>query len=323
MTEPNRPAAERALIREVWSDADLATLAALVDTITPDDSTSVSEMRWADETYPGNRRYLAEVDGQPVGCATIGRIYVYPPDHPDAFAYLAVLPAEQRRGIGEALLVALSDAARATGKTGLHLRTSEGRPEGIAFLRHRGFTELERARMVELRLEGLALPVIEPPAGVTLTNLAERPELIDGVHALAIEAFADIPGGDTPMAAGDLAEFRARDVDRPGIPPAAFMIATDAATDDVIGYACLMFVPGSTTVAWHDMTAVARAWRGRGLATLMKRATIAWAIREGLVALVTGNDEENAPMRAVNARLGYQPLPDEVFLRGPLFSVGA
>ena len=87
--------------------------------------------------------------------------------------------------------------------------------------------------MVELRLEGLAPPAIEPPVGIALTNLAERPELIDGVHALAIEAFADIPGGDTPMAVGDLAEFRARDVDRPGIPPAAFMIATDASTDEV------------------------------------------------------------------------------------------
>ena len=323
MTDPTTPAATPATIREVSSDADLATLAALVDATTPDDPTSVSEMRWADETYPGNRRFLAEVDGRAVGCATVGRIYIYPPDHPDAFAYLAVVPEARRQGIGAALLVAISDAARAAGKSGLHLRASDGRPEGIAFLRHRGFTELERARMVELRLDGLAPPDLEPPAGVALTNLAERPELIDGVHALAIEAFADIPGGDTPMATGDLAEFRARDVDRPGIPPAAFMIATDAATDEVIGYACLMFAPGSTTVAWHDMTAVARAWRGRGLATLLKRATIAWAIREGLVALVTGNDEENAPMRAVNARLGYQPLPDEVFLRGPLFSAGA
>jgi hypothetical protein len=42
-----------------------------------------------------------------------------------------------------------------------------------------------------------------------------------------------------------------------------------------------------------------------------------------LTALVTGNDEDNAPMRAVNARLGYQPLPDEVFLRGPLLSADA
>jgi GNAT superfamily N-acetyltransferase len=311
-----------ATIREVASEADLAVLAAVVNATTPDDPTSVTDMHWADETYPGNRRYLAEVGGQVVGVGTVERFHVYPPDHPDAFAYLAVVPEARRRGIGSALLVALSDGARAAGKTGLHLRTSEARPEGIAFLRHRGFIEVERARMVELRLAGLAPPQLEAPAGIVLTTLAERPDLVVGVHALAVEAFADIPG-DTPMAVGDLAEFRARDVDRPGIRPDAFMIATDASTDEVVGYACLMFVPGSTTIAWHDMTAVRRAWRGRGLATLLKRATIAWALREGLTALVTGNDEDNAPMRAVNARLGYQPLPDEVFLRGPLVSADA
>ena len=70
MPEPTRPTAAAATIREVSSDADLATLAALVDVITPDDPTSVNEMRWADETYPGNRRFLAEVGGRPVGCAT-------------------------------------------------------------------------------------------------------------------------------------------------------------------------------------------------------------------------------------------------------------
>ncbi len=177
--------------------------------------------------------------------------------------------------------------------------------------------------MVRLELEGITPPVVVPPAGVVLTSLAERPDLVEGVHDVAAEAFPDIPGGDTPMAVGDLAEFRARDVDRVGMPPAAFMIALDAATDEVVGYASLLMVPGSTTVAWHDMTAVRRAWRGRGLARILKEATIAWAIANGLTALETGNDVDNAPMRAVNLRLGYQPLPDEVFMRGPLVSAGA
>ena len=66
------------------------------------------------------------------------------------------------------------------------------------------------------------------------------------------------------------------------------------------------------------MTAVRPAWRRRGIATAIKRATIAWAIDHGLEALETGNDETNAPMRAVNARLGYRPLPDVVGYRGPL-----
>jgi GNAT superfamily N-acetyltransferase len=311
------------IVREASSEADLAAVADLTTAITPDDPMTVAEMRWADVTYPGTIRYLAEVDGRPVGAASVGRIYVYPPEYPDAYAHIVVEASHRRRGIGEALLVAVSDGARRSGKTGLHLRASDARPEGIAFLEHRGFTELERARMVELRLEGLEPPVVDMPAGSSITTLALRPDLVVGVHQVALEAFEDIPGGDDPIVAGDLAEFRGRDVDRPGIPPDAFMIALDDATGDVVGYACLLFVPGSTTVAWHDMTAVRRTWRGRGLATVLKRATIAWAIENGLTALVTGNDEANAGMRAVNARLGYTPLPDEVFLRGPLFSGGA
>jgi RimJ/RimL family protein N-acetyltransferase len=67
------------------------------------------------------------------------------------------------------------------------------------------------------------------------------------------------------------------------------------------------------------MTAVARDWRGRGVAGALKRATIRWAIEHGLEALDTGNDPDNAAMRAVNARLGFRPMPDFMTMRGPLF----
>ena len=82
------------------------------------------------------------------------------------------------------------------------------------------------------------------------------------------------------MAVGDLAEFRARDVDRPSIPPDGFVVAVDDATDEVIGYACLI-VSARGGVVEHDMTAVRRAWRGRGVGTAMKVATIRWAIDHG------------------------------------------
>lgn len=310
-------------IRAATSDADLADLATLVNAVTPDDPTSLEEMRWADATYPGNARFLAMEDGRAVGAATVGRIYVYPPEHPDLWASVVVAPEARGRGIGSELLGTVSMHATGAGKIGLQCRAWEHRPEGITFLVNRGFRELERGRMVSLDLAGLPLPVVAPPADISITTLADRPDLVGGVHAVASEAFDDIPGGDTPMAAGDLAEFRARDVDRPGIPPGAFMIAVEQASDEVIGYASLMLRPGSTTVAWHDMTAVRRAWRGRGIATVLKLAIIDWAIRHGLSALETGNDEDNAGMRAINARLGYRPLPDELTMRGPLLPTGA
>lgn len=69
------------------------------------------------------------------------------------------------------------------------------------------------------------------------------------------------------------------------------------------------------------MTGVARDWRGRGIATALKRATIDWALANGVGALAGANDTVNAPMRAVNSRLGYQPQPDEIQFRGPLSPV--
>jgi len=55
-------------------------------------------------------------------------------------------------------------------------------------------------------------------------------------------------------------------------------------------------------------TGTRRAYRGRGLALAVKLASINWAAANGITRLLTYNDATNAPMLAVNARLGYQPL---------------
>ena len=306
--------------RATDDDTDLGTIARIVSEVSPEDSTSIDELRWADATYPGGIRFLADVAGMPVAVATVGRIYMYPPEYPAYWGTVDVLPGTRRRGIGGALLIAISEVTRDAGKAELQIPANDSRPEGIEFLLKRGFKEYERAKAVELPLAGLSAPLIELPAGVELHTLAERPDLVEGVHAVATEAFLDIPGGTTPMAAGDLAEFRTRDVDRPSIPKGAFFVATDTLTGHVVGYASLLMLPGQANrKAWHDMTAVLRAWRGRGLATALKHATIGWAIDNRLEVLQTGNDVDNAPMRAVNERLGYRPTPDLLAMRGPLF----
>ena len=306
-------------IRTVTAEADLGRFVLIINATNPESPTSLDEIRWSDATYPGTVRFLAEVDGRPVGAASVGRIYMFAPEHPALWAMIGVLPAARRTGIGEHLLGEVSGVAGSRGKTQLYLRSAADRPDAIEFLAHRGFTELERSKSVRLELADRPVPAITLPPGIELTTLAARPDLVEGVHAVAIETFPDVPGGDEPMAVGDLAEFRARDVDRPSVPNDAFFVALEGDSGRVVGYACLLMQAGSTTVAYHDMTAVLRAYRGRGIARELKHATIAWAIENGLTALETGNDEANAPMRAVNARLGYEPMPDEVLMRGPLF----
>lgn len=308
------------VIRTASSDeTDLELIAAIVNRTSPEDGTSVEELRWSSATYPGEARFIAELHGDPAGASTVGRIHVHPPEYEALWATVDVLPEARGRGVGSALLDASARVAAGAGKHHLHVPVAADRPDSVAFLERRGFVEFERAHAVRLDLGGLArTAALDPlvPAGIELTDLATRPDLVAGVHDLALETFLDIPGGDEPMAVGDLAEFRARDVDRPGIPADAFAVAVERATGQVVGYASLLAKAGSPGVAFHDMTAVRRAWRGRGLARALKLRTIGWALDQGLVALETGNDEANLAMQAVNRRLGYRPVADLLTLRG-------
>jgi GNAT superfamily N-acetyltransferase len=307
-------------LRRLVDDDDhgLAAFVALVNEVTPEATTSIEEERWADATYPGGVRFLATIDGAVAGAATVGRIYMYDAEYERSWFSVRVLPRARGRGIGTALWSAASGVARDAGKTGLQTSVSEVHADGIAWLLRRGFAIVERDLMVRLELGGMAPPAVDPPPGIVITSLTADPGLLDGVHAVAVEAYPDIPVADEPVAAGGLEEFVARDVRRAGVAPDAFMVAVDEATGEVVGWASLLLVPGRPAVAYHDMTAVARRWRGRGVASALKRATIAWAIGHGLEALETGNDEANVPMRAVNTKLGYRPMPDELTLRGPL-----
>ncbi len=306
----------RITVRPVRDDADLLTAAEIMSAASPSEPTTVDEMRWQDVTYPGGIRFLADLDGATVGAASVGRIYMYEPGFDALWGTIDVLAPARRQGVGSRLLTAIREATVAAGKSALLIPASDARPEGIAFLEHRGFSEYDRSRSVHLPLVDLERPGVALPDHIRLTTLESAPDLVGGIHAVAIEAFADIPGGERPMDVGDLAEFRARDVDRDVVPPWGFIMAIDAATGSVVGYTSLQMVPGSSTAAWHDMTAVVRSWRGRGVASAMKRAAIGAAIDHGLTDLRTYIDESNVGMQTVNARLGYQPLPDELTMRG-------
>ena len=308
-----------ASIRELSGSLDdLRTVAELILEIESDDAWEPADMAAMDKLYSGTRRFLAEADGQPVGVATVGRMWVHPEAYDALWATIHVLRAWRRQGIGSRLYELISGAARERGKVALETEVREDRTDGVDFLVHRGFVEHGRDKLVALDIRGMTPPDSNPPGGITFTTLAQRPDLVAGVHAVAVEAFADIPSAGEPIAAGTLEEFTGRDVNVDAILKDGFFVALDDATGVVVGYASLARIPGPGGRAFHDMTAVLRAWRGRGIAGALKRATIAWAIGAGLEVLETGNDTTNAPMRAVNIGLGYQPLPDLIGFRGPL-----
>jgi GNAT superfamily N-acetyltransferase len=60
--------------------------------------------------------------------------------------------------------------------------------------------------------------------------------------------------------------------------------------------------------AHNNLTGTLRAYRSRGLATVLKSHSLHRAAALGVTIAVTDNDETNAPMLAVNAKLGYRPF---------------
>jgi mycothiol synthase len=161
---------------------------------------------------------------------------------------------------------------------------------------------------LELDVTAADSPAADLPEGIEIVPFADRPELAEGAYDVGREALPDIPGHEdwTPPPLEQFVESHLRGL-------AVFLAVADA---EVVGYAKLREHPDGRT-ADHGMTAVKRAWRGRGIAKSLKLAEIAWAHANGIERLTTSNEERNAAMLRINESLGYRPAPGRVYLRGP------
>jgi len=75
---------------------------------------------------------------------------------------------------------------------------------------------------------------------------------------------------------------------------------------------------GDRTRIWSKMTATMPAYRGRGLAKLVKAAALHRAAEAGVHGAYTANYDGNTPMIAVNEWLGYHRIATHAVLICPL-----
>jgi GNAT superfamily N-acetyltransferase len=246
---------------------------------------------------------LGAVDGADVGSAAAS----VPSSQPHfAVVLVTVLPHLRRRGAGSALFEAASAWAseHRVGKLETVIDSSDA--ASLDFALHRGFREQSREVVLELELASVEPAAVEPPPGVDIVLLADRPELAGGVYDVGIEALPDVPGSDgwTPPSFEQFTKAHLRG-------PAIFIAL---AGDEVVAYAKLNAGADGTS-AEHGMTAVKRAWRRRGVAQALKRAQIAWAKENGVGRLVAENDDQNLAMRHINEALGYRHAAGWIRLR--------
>ena len=297
----------RLTITPAETDQDLEAMIAVRKIVTPRARPIVANLRHALESSTEGLSFIvARLEEEPVACG-----FVEGPAAEFATADIAVVPHRRNMGIGSAVLAYVSTQARALDKVALQFEVVKSDEGSRSFLERRGFAKVGGEEAVSLRL-GAQQPSVAAPDGIQIFSRRDRPDVVEDMYEVYVECDEDVPGSSGPKT---LEGWRAIDIDRPSRSPDLGFVAFDR--DEVVGYA-VADIFGEE--GYHGFTAVKRSWRRRGVATALKRAQIAAATGLGLERLVTGSEERNLPMRALNEKLGYEPDPElsVVALRGPV-----
>jgi RimJ/RimL family protein N-acetyltransferase len=299
-------------IREIGED-ELGELVAVAVEAQPREHSSVSGLvDWrnqaADMVW-----LLAERDDETVGAGYALTGWHTPPHRAIGIAF--VPPDERGAGIGIAVLDALEGWAADHDCTELEGFVSEDDEGSMLWAANHGYHEVGRNSRLVLDLTTAEIPEPAPPDGIEIVTWADRPELAQGMWEVAQEATPDIPG-EEEVDVGTLDEWLARDMRGASDDPRAVFAALEHG--EVVGFAKLSFTDDNSDRAFHDLTGVKRAHRGRGIAGALKRTQIAWARENGYTSLQTSNEVRNEPIRRLNERYGYVLEPGVVIVRGSL-----
>ena len=276
-------------LRTVETDADYEAWRQVRIAVLPHERCpSVAELRELET--PERLLMLAELDGAVVanGLADssdeAGRGFVAPRVRPEA----------RRRRLGTRLLEALADHAAALG---YEVVGSGVEDEGsLAFAERFGFVETGRQVEQVRRIGDEPRPA--EPIEYEIVTVAERPELWAAAYEqIALTTFPDM---DTPTPLDVSADEWATEWINE--PEAMFLAVVG---DDVIGVAGLMLDSDKPERAEVAYTGVRREWRGKAVASTLKRTSMAWAAEHGITEVHTWTQQGNANMRRLNEHLGF------------------
>lgn len=299
-------------VRRAVDRADEELSLELFNAVWPQHAVTMAEVDSFKRAALAHADFVATLEREPAGSGFVAIL----PQRPTVGSVLLTVLADRRgRGVGTTLYREASRWCAAHGVETIEAPVEADDQESLGYAQRRGFVEIERYSKRVLELDGLAPPAVAPPKGVEITSWAERPDVDRAIYAVAVEAYADVPGGEDEVME-PFEDWLAHDMQGSGDRPDATFVAL--AGDEVVGYAKFSLTAAQPTVAFHDMTGVKRAWRGRGIAGALKRAQIGWAKANGYERLETGNEDRNEPIRRLNASLGYRESPGRLLLRGPL-----
>lgn len=276
-------------IRPARSDADLEAWNHVRRIVVPNESAPTIDALRAIEN-PDRLMLLAESGDEVVGTGVADRSQTS-----GGFVAPRVLPEHRRRGVGSALLRVLLDHLVERGFESVGAHPEDDGSYEFA-LRH-GFEEVDR-QVEQVRTLTPDASSAPPFEGVEFWTVAQRPELLQRSFALAQQGYADMVLKIGP-AVVPIDEWLREEATL----PAGTFVALEHGM--IVGYAGLNAWNGDDSRAENGLTVVDRRWRGRGLATALKRRQLAWAAANGIREVVTWTQIGNEAMQRVNERLGY------------------
>ena len=224
---------------------------------------------------------------------------------------LWVAPEQWSEALADAMLDKAVEFARSREAKRLTTYLTLFNPDDplVPFLTRHGFTEVDRIVPVMLNLTTFArdkFPSPEPN-GISFFSYAEAGDTDENrrrLYALGVALDRDVPTHDVHAEPSPFGEWQKR-FDRPEHDPNALAVAASDA-GDWIGLSQLGFQEG-TNIGWTFLTGVRREYRGQGVAYALKLRAIDAALARGCPLILTENHEDNAPMRAINKKLGFVP----------------
>lgn len=160
--------------------------------------------------------------------------------------------------------------------------------------------------------------------GIRVETLAElqarASDWREQLYELRWHIVQDIPSVE-PQVKPTFAQFAQQVLDDPSLDPEAWFVAVDTQAEyqPLVGMSNLWVNDPSYQRLDAGLTGVVRAYRRRGIATVLKVRTITYARQRGARTIETGNEERSA-MYQLNLRLGFRPRPAWVSYRasGPV-----
>lgn len=279
------------------------------------DPVSVAQLREWESQFPKDgikfRQLAVDARGEIIGRHQCWHMpYMLPHSYS---VEIIVFPQYQRQGVGSRLYDQALAFANEQGAARLEAEVRDHMPNALRFGQKRGFeidrhifeSTLDPAAFDETRFTGVIEMVRS--RGIRLFPFADVGDTEENrfkLYELNKRNSLDIPGSEGTFPRFE--DFQRNVFGASWFRAAGQMLAADG--DQWVGLSAVGYFKDTNSM-YTMHTGVLKEYRGRQIALALKLLSIHYARACGASFMRTNNDSKNAPILAINQKLGYQPQP--------------